>query len=220
MKFKDRTQAGRKLSAVLHRFQDKDTVVLALPRGGVVLGAEVARELNAPLGLVLVCKICHPHYPEYAVGAITEDGTTVYDAAEHASLHELWRKQAEKNALELLAYRHNVYFEEDYVPPRLRDSTVLIVDDGVATGLTVQAAVRSVRGASPNKIVVAAPVASAESVSLLEDEADEVIILDNPGNFLGAVGAHYREFPPVDDDQVKTLLKEAPNGIYKKFAFH
>ncbi|HSE29555.1 MAG TPA: phosphoribosyltransferase family protein [Candidatus Saccharimonadales bacterium] len=212
--FADRRDAGKKLGKALARFKGPDTVVLALPRGGVVIGVEVAKELQAPLGLVLVRKIGHPTFSEYAIGAVAEGQEPIYNQSEIGSLDKAWLKQAETAAKSLIAKRRSLYFGGKVPEPDIRGKIVVIVDDGVATGLTMEAAIKSVVRAGPNNVVIAVPVAAAESVSMLKQLANEVIILDNPNNFLGAVGSHYLDFPQVDDSEVQSLLMEAYGYIH------
>lgn len=214
----DRQDAGQHLAKALRRFEGDDVVVLALPRGGIVLAAEVARELEAPLGLVLVRKIGHPTAPEYAIGAVVEDEKPIYNEDEAAAVDPGWLKQAEKSARQLIERRRKLYYGEDQASPEASGKTVIIIDDGIATGLTMEAAVRAIRHKKPKQIVVAVPVASVESVAELEDLADEVIVLDKPARFRGAVGSHYMEFEQVNDEEVKTLLWEVNYDLRKSAA--
>lgn len=209
MNFDSRQTAGQQLAQALGRYRDEDTVVLALPRGGVVIGAEIAKELHAPLGLVLVVKIGHPTAPEYAIGAVAEDRAPVYNEKEAAGLDPRWLQNAEVSARQTIRQRRGQYYGEDFIQPNIKDKIVIVADDGMATGLTMEAAVRFLTSGGARKVVVAVPVASTESIDLLEPLADEIIVLDQPENFLGAVGSHYNLFEQVDDQDVKTLLWEA-----------
>lgn len=214
MIFANRQDAGQQLARTLTRFRgNDDVVVLALPRGGVVLGAEVARELQVPLGLVLVRKIGHPSAPEYAIGAVAEIEAPVYNEKEVAGIDPRWLERAEASVYEAIEKRRRQYYGDDFEPPDIKGKTVIVVDDGMATGLTMEAAVRSIIGMAAHKVIVAVPVASSESVDLIEDIANEVITLDMPENFLGAVGSHYDEFPQVDDYDVKSLLWESKTTV-------
>ena len=216
--FVDRRDAGKRLAKLLRRFRGDDVVVLALPRGGIVLGAEVAKALKAPLGLVLVRKIGHPEYSEYAIGAVVEHEKPVYNQSEIIGIDEAWLKQAEAAAKKLIENRRQLYYGQDFVPPEVSGKTVILIDDGIATGLTMDAAVRNVRNRHPKQVIVAVPVASQESVNELENMADEVIVLDNPEDFLGSVGAHYQEFAQVNDDTVRALLLEVRRDIQQGVA--
>jgi predicted phosphoribosyltransferase len=213
MSYHNRQDAGKQLVNVLSQYKGMSVVVLALPRGGVVLGAEVANGLQAPLGLVLVRKIGHPSYAEYAIGAIAEDEAPVYNEQEIRGINKSWLKQAELSARELIQHRRELYYGEDFMPPKVKGKTVIIVDDGIATGLTMEAAALAVRNQHPKQVVVAVPVASQESVDRLKSMVDRVIVLDNPEDFLGAVGAHYQEFNQVNDEAVRALLREVHYDI-------
>lgn len=214
MRYVNRQDAGQRLGQALRRFKDDNTVVLALPRGGVVVGAEVARTLLAPLGLVLVRKIGHPHNPEYAIGAIAEDEPPVYNEHERLSAGGHWLKQAESDAKKLIEKRRKLYYGKDFRPPEVKGKTVIIVDDGIATGLTMEAAVKAVQGQNPAKVIVAVPVAPADSVDALLELADEVVLLDKPENFQGAVGAHYQQFEQTNDEEVRELLREVRDDLF------
>lgn len=209
----NRQDAGQQLGEALRRFRGDNTVVLALPRGGVVVGAEVARELLAPLGLILVRKIGHPHNPEYAIGAIAENEPPVYNERERLSASEHWLKQAEADARKLIEKRRKLYYGEDFKPPAIENKTIIIVDDGIATGLTMEAAIKAVREHGPAKVVVAVPVAPPECVYELAEIADEVVVLDKPETFKGAVGAHYQQFEQVNDEEVRELLREVQDDL-------
>lgn len=213
MSYINRQDAGKRLAKVLRRFKSEATVVLALPRGGIVLGAEVAKELNAPLGLVLVRKIGHPTYPEYAIGAIAENEKPVYNEGEVLSIDGRWLKKAEASARQLLEHRRQLYYGEDFVPPDVKDKITILVDDGIATGLTMKAAVLAIRNKQAKQVIVAVPVASTESIDALETITDEVVVLDKPESFLGAVGSYYREFNQVDDEEVRALLREVRDEV-------
>lgn len=213
MTYADRRDAGKQLASALYHFQGADTVIMALPRGGVVLGVEVAKELHAPLGLILVRKIGHPSYSEYAIGAVAEGDKPIYNKSEVAKLDDEWLKEAEIAAHDLTRRRRKIYFGDDIVQPEMKDKTVIIVDDGIATGCTMEAAIKAVIGSGSKKVIVAVPVASSESISNLEQFADEIVVLDDPNNFLGAVGSHYDSFEPVEDEEAKALLREAQSGF-------
>lgn len=216
MRFIDRRDAGRQLAYKLANFESVNTIVLALPRGGIILGKEVAKTLNAPLGLVLVRKIGHPYNAEYAIGALAEDEMPVYNEAEIAAIDASWLKKAEMAAHELIEKCRQVYYGNDFTPPNAKGKTVILVDDGIATGLTIQAAVKALKQKKPKKVIVAIPVAPRDSVAKLKQLADEVILLDDPDNFLGAVGAHYQNFPQVNDEEVKSILREARDDLHQE----
>ncbi|MBI2610452.1 phosphoribosyl transferase [Candidatus Kaiserbacteria bacterium] len=207
--FRDRVDAGRQLAKKLMQYGGKSAVVLALPRGGVVLGFEIARALSVPLDIIAVRKIGHPFHPEYAIGAVDESGARILNEAEAATLDEKWLAVETEREMNEAKRRSSVYRGEKRAEP-LAKKIAIVVDDGIATGLTMQLAVRVVRALKPSKIVVAVPVAPAEALRALKDEgADETIVLEPPETFMGAVGAHYMKFDQVEDDEVIRLLKLA-----------
>ena len=204
--FLDRTDAGRKLAQALKAYKGQPLVVYALPRGGVVLGVEVARALQAPLDLIVVRKIGHPLEPEYAIGAVAEDGYVVTNPDETATLDERWLERASSAELKE-AQRRRIIFLRDRSPVPVRDKIAIIVDDGLATGLTMQAAIHEIRKRRPRKVVVAVPVAAAETADKLRAEVDDLVILHIPEGWFGAIGSFYQRFDQVSDDEVVALMK-------------
>lgn len=209
MHFATRQEAGKRLAKALERFREDNPIVLALVRGGVVLGVEIARALNAPLGVVLVRKLSYRSYPEYAIGAVAEDGKAIYNDSEPATRDDKWRRSAEAEARHIITDRRQLYYGDGSTPPTIENHTVILVDDGIATGLSMQATIQAVRHKHPKQLIIAVPVTASDCLNRLATLADEVIVLDNPENFLGSVGAHYDQFPQVDDSEVKALLKES-----------
>lgn len=209
MIYDSRQAAGVRLALALQRFTDPDVVVLALPRGGVVLGYEVAKHLRAPLGLIVVRKIGHLLSEEYAIGAVAEGEQAIYNLSELVGIDAKVLQSVEAAARDTIKLRKELYFTPGIKRPRITGKTVLIVDDGIATGLTMQAAISAARAKIPKRIVIAVPIASRDSVTHLEPLVDEMVVLDDPDSFLGAVGDHYREFDPVYDDEVNKYLREA-----------
>jgi predicted phosphoribosyltransferase len=207
--FRDRRDAGRRLSVELMPLADQRPLVAALPRGGVPVAVEVARALGAPLDILAVRKLGAPHDPELAVGAVAEDGTGVLD---RRSARMLGMTQAALDAAlarESRELRRRVDRYRDGRPPiPVGMRTVIVVDDGLATGLTDAAAVRALRRRGASSIIVAAPVGSRESVSWLAEEADSVVCLTVPRR-LGSVGVWYRDFTAVHDGEVLALLAQA-----------
>ncbi|MER5213848.1 phosphoribosyltransferase [Streptomyces sp. NPDC002838] len=216
MQFRDRTQAGRLLAEQLRSRQEKgalpDPVVLALPRGGVAVAQEVARALDAPLDVHVVRKIGAPFQPELAVGAIAVDGEPMFD---EYTLDRLGLSEAalagtvERERAELR--RREQRYRQGRPAPDLRGRTVIIVDDGLATGSTALAAVHSVRRREPGRIVLAVPVCSPEAADLLSGEADEVVCLYQPAAFM-AVGLWYEDFDQLSDEDVLAALHTAAEG--------
>ncbi len=210
--FRDRVEAGRVLAEELTEYADRqDVLVLGLPRGGVPVAYAVAIELHAPLDVFLVRKLGVPGEEELAMGAIASGGVRVLnpevveplsippyliDAVTARELGELQRRER--------AYRDNL------PPPVIRDHTVILVDDGLATGATMRAAVVAARAQQPARVVVAVPVASRSVCTALRAEADEVICALTPEPFY-AVGLWYQDFSPTSDEEVRELLARAPH---------
>lgn len=205
--YRNRSEAGRLLAAELGRYKSgRDVLVLGLARGGLPVASEVASFLDAPLDVLVVRKLGAPIQPELAIGAIAADGTRVLneeiirDLAISADSIDLitQREQAEVERRER-AYRSG------RPPLDLKDHIVILVDDGLATGSTMLAAVRFARQRSPKKVVLAVPVGSIQALEMLRAEVDECVCLATP-EWFNAVGEWYRDFPQVTDAEVKTLL--------------
>ena len=207
--FKDRKDAGKQLAHELKKYENYDSVVMALPRGGVVIGYEVASKLDAPLGLVLVKKIGHPNNPEFAIGAVAEDEEPVFNQSSLVDINDTWLTLAKQEAQQIIEQRRTIYYPLEYVPLNLQSKAVLIVDDGIATGLTMEASINAIRKRNPELIVVAVPVGPSDAIERLRILADEIVVLVDPANFLGSVGSHYLEFEQVSDNTVRQLIDEA-----------
>lgn len=205
--FADRREAGRELAESLQQYAG-NAVVFALPRGGVETAVEVAHELDAPLGLIIARKIGHPMNPEFAACAVTQTGPLVCSEAERAGLDPLWLGQAEQAEREEARRRHELY-TADRPPVNAAGKVAIVVDDGIATGLTMRAAVADLKSQRPDKLVVAVPVAPGEVVSELLEVADEVVVLTGQDEYLGAISMYYDSFPQLTDDEVTDLLDEA-----------
>jgi putative phosphoribosyl transferase len=219
MPYRDRSDAGRQLAAKLEALTSADPVVVALPRGGVPVGFEVARALRAPLELLAVRKLGAPGNPELAVGAVAEDGTGVFDARSAELLGMTQEMLDAAIAQESRELRRRVErYREGRPPVAVKRRTAIVVDDGIATGMTELAAVRSLRKSEPAGIVVAVPVGSEEALSMLREEADRVICLSVPPRLYG-VGMWYEDFRPVSDEEVLALLAQArddrPPGAFQ-----
>jgi putative phosphoribosyl transferase len=208
MRFRDRVDAGRRLSGHLGHLRAESPLVLGLPRGGVPVAAEIAAELGAPLDIVLVRKIGAPRRPELAVGAIGEDGVTVRNEAVLAELGLSWRDLDGQVAHERAEIERRATSLRPRPRPSLRDRTVILVDDGIATGATVIAAVRVTRRLGARRIVLAVPVAPADTVARLREIADEVVCGLAPSRFV-AVGQWYEDFRQVADEEVRALLESS-----------
>jgi putative phosphoribosyl transferase len=213
--FADRAEAGRLLAEPLVAMQLSEPLVLALPRGGVPVGAEIARRLQAPLDIVFVRKLGAPDQPELAVGAVADgsDPEIVLNAELVAMLElsEDYIAETAKRELATIERRRQAWAS---LRPPLDPTgrSVIVVDDGVATGMTMQAALRQLRRRRPARLIAAAPVASREAFAMLKSEADDVVCLSVPRRF-GSVGSFYGSFVQVTDTEVAALLRDAkPSG--------
>ena len=209
MPFKNRSDAGRKLAKALAGYKEQQPVILALPRGGVTVAAEVAAVLNAPLDLILVRKVGVPFQPELAMGAVVDGGAPIIvrneDVIRLAEIDESKFKRICDSELAEIERRR-----QRYLGSRQRADvsgrTAIVVDDGIATGATTRAALRATRIRNPKKLVLAVPVAPTDTVAELRSEADEVICLEDH-EFFGAIGTYYADFSQVSDETVIDILK-------------
>jgi predicted phosphoribosyltransferase len=208
MRFASRTDAGHRLGQHLREQGIEADLVLGLPRGGVVVAAGVARALQRPLDVLIVRKIGHPWQREFAVGALAEPDVVIFDQTfkwkNPLARAELDRVIAEEKK-RLLEYRSQ--FHRDAVPV-LEDKMILLVDDGLATGATAEAAVLSAKQQKARRVIIAAPVASTHAVERLRRVADDVLVLFEDAGF-GAVGQYYGEFSQTTDAEVMALLRAA-----------
>jgi putative phosphoribosyl transferase len=201
--FRDRIDAGRQLARELAAYADAPAaIVLGIPRGGVVVAAEVARELRLPLDIVFAAKVGAPGNAEYAVGAVTADGRLLANA--ELGLDPQLLERAAGPAREKLA-RQLTSLRGGRPPLQVAGLTVIVVDDGLATGLTARAAVHYLRREGAARIVIAVPVAADSSARALRSEVDELVAVDIPHSF-AAVGQFYASFPQTEDSEVRSLL--------------
>lgn len=207
MLFSDRNQAGRMLADALGEYKDEDTVVYALPRGGVVLGAEVAKSLKSPLDLVIPRKVGHPDQPEYGVCAVTEDGHLVCSREEISRLDPAWlTTEVQKQQVE--AKRRFENYQAGRPKVDAAGKTAIVIDDGVATGLSMLAAIEEIKDRGPDKVILAAPIIPSDVAVRLKRYVDELVALDIPAVYLGAVDAYYDHFEQVEDRDVTKILDE------------
>jgi putative phosphoribosyl transferase len=212
--FTDRKQAGQLLAEEVARRNYADPVVLGLPRGGVPVAAEVAARLNAPLDVVLVRKIGAPIQPELAMGAVVDGDAPEFVRNEDVIREigvtdEEFRREGERQ-LKIIEARRQLWVAGRPRAP-VKDKTVIIVDDGIATGATIRASLRALKKQEPKRIVVATPVAPPDTVETLRQEADDVICLETP-EYFGAIGFFYLNFSQVSDAEVSDILEGAAKG--------
>lgn len=207
--FKDRYEAGKKLASQLKKYKRlRDTVVLGLPRGGVVVASQIAHELKLPLDILVIRKIGAPFSPELAIGAIDDEGheTLNENVIQSLQIDEIYVKE-ESTKQQDRAIAQLKLFRGDKPTLDLNNKTVILVDDGLATGATMKAAIFSARSKGAKKIVVAVPVAAPDSLDKIQKETDEVFYVDAPFHF-AAVGSFYENFEQTTDEEVIELLRE------------
>jgi putative phosphoribosyl transferase len=209
MRFQDRTDAGRRLAKELIAYKDQpDVLVLALPRGGVPVAVEVAEVLHAPLDIFLVRKLGVPGQEELALGAVASGGVRVLNQSLVRSLR-ISREEieavtaAERKELE----RRQRLYRDDRPAPEIRNRTVILVDDGLATGATMRAAVRALRQQQPARIIIGVPAASPQTCDEFRNQVDDIVCAITPDPFY-SVGMWYRNFSQVSDDEVRALLAQ------------
>ena len=210
--FQDRREAGRALAARLEAYHGTQALVLGLPRGGVVVAAEVARALDADLDVLVSRKLGSPISAELAIGAVTANGGRFLNEDVIGALDVSEPYVSAVTAIQMAeAKRWETIVRGKRPAPLLVGRTVILVDDGLATGATMRAAARSARQQAPGRLIVAVPVGSREACAALRGEADEVVCLHEPDDF-GAVGNWYHHFEQIEDDEVRRLLEEFRTG--------
>ena len=221
MPFRNRSEAGRRLAVALAGYKEQQKLtILALPRGGVAVAAEVAAALDAPLDLILVRKIGVPFQPELAMGAVVDGGASIIvrneDVIEHTGIDEAAFKavcDAEFAEIERQRERYLGNRERAEVAGR----TAIVIDDGIATGATTRAALRATRMRNPKRLVLAVPVAPSDSLPELRREVDDIVCLKDHRMF-GAIGFYYRDFRQVSDEEVIEILQRFPAGKPRKIS--
>ncbi len=212
MEFEDRSDAGRRLAKALSRYKKRHPIVLALPRGGVPVAAEVAAALEAPLDLILVRKIGVPTQPELAMGAVVDGAAPI--VVRNDEVIELSGTTSDEfeatcaRELEEIERRRQLYLG-DRARAEIAGQVVIVIDDGIATGATTRAALQAIRNQKPKELVLAVPVAPPDTIAQLRGQVDALICLETPELF-GAIGYFYRDFRQVSDQEVIAILKRFP----------
>ena len=209
MVYKDRQDAGRKLAESLTKYIDEEPVIIALPRGGVVIGYEVAKKLHAPLDIIVARKIGAPFQPELGVGAIAQNGIRIINSetirllgVTEPQIEQIIKWETSEMDRRISLYRKGL------PSLNLHGKTVIVVDDGLATGISTRAAVRSVKQMHPKKIILAVPVCPHDSAEKFRQEVDDFFCLNEPADFY-AVGSHYADFKQVTDEEVIDIMQMA-----------
>jgi putative phosphoribosyl transferase len=207
--FKDREDAGRRLAERLSRYRDERPVVFALPRGGVPVGYEISRALGVPLEVFVARKLGAPGQPEFGIGAVAPGGVRILNEEVVRRLgipDDYIERITERETAEVERRLH--HFRGDRPQPGVRGRTAILVDDGLATGVTARAATKALRRLEPRRLILAAPVCAAQTAELLGPEVDELICLEAPSD-LGAIGFWYRDFSQTSDEEVVELLERS-----------
>src|SRR5918997_6710399 len=207
--FRDRGDAGRGLAGRLSRFSDERPVVFALPRGGVPVGYEISRSLEVPLDVFVARKLGAPGQPEFGIGAVSIGGVRILneDIVRRLGIPEDYLERVTQRETAEVERRLG-HFRGDRPEPDVRGRTVILVDDGLATGVTARAAIEALRRRQPRRLVLAAPVCAAQTAEMLAPEVDELVCLESPPD-LGAIGFSYRDFEQTPDEEVIDLLARA-----------
>jgi len=215
--FTDRIDAGKRLASVLKDFTGKNGIVLAIPRGGVVVGFEIAKALNLQLDVIIPRKIGSPENPELGIGAVAEDGTTILDN----QLIKYLAVSKEYIAIETQRQKHEIgrrlkLYRQDASYPNIKGLDVIVVDDGIATGSTMKAALASVRNRGASSVTVAVPVGPPSTIEELNELADRVVCLYTP-EYFQAIGEFYNDFSQTPDEEVIRLLNESKQKPERKY---
>ncbi len=207
--FEDRSEAGRKLAGKLERYREEEPVILALPRGGAPVGYEVSRTLGAPLDVCIARKLGAPGQPELGIGAVAQGGARVlnYRVLSQLGVPESYVERVTAREIREVERRQH-RLRSGYEPVNVRGKTAILVDDGLATGVTALAAIQSVREREPKRLVLAVPVCAAQTVEAIYPEVEDLVCLAIPSE-LGAVGFWYENFGQVPDETVIELLRKS-----------
>ena len=209
MIFENRIEAGKLLSKKLTKYKNKkNTTVIGLPRGGIITANQISKELNLPLDIIVTRKIGAPHNPELAIGAVTQDGQIIIDKdivelikADEKHINQIAKKEKIEAERRLKLYRGK------REPLNLINQTIILTDDGIATGNTIKAAIKYAKKIGVKKIILAIPIAPKEKIRSFKKEVDEIICLEQPLEFYG-IGQFYKNFEQITDEQVINLMKE------------
>ena len=213
--FSDRKEAGEILAEKLEKLRLENPVVLAIPRGGVVVGYEVARKLKAPLDVIVPRKLGAPGNPELAIGAVAEDGAIILDSSliDYLEVDEGYIKKEKERQVKEIKRRLNVY-RGRFSRLEIERRDVVIVDDGIATGATIRAAIASVRKRKPASLTLAVPVAPPSTIEKLREEVDRIVCVSTPEPFF-AIGRFYTDFRQTTDEEVIRLLEKNRREVAK-----
>lgn len=203
MPFKDRHEAALRLIPLLEKYRNKKGVVLAIPRGGVPIAYYIAMHFGFPLELLMTKKIGHPDNEELAIGSVSLESQIIDPRYQE---YDSYIQRETERLRQILKERYKL-FKGDHIPISLRDKTVIIIDDGIATGNTMLASIELVKHHHPKEVVVAIPVAPPEAATRLQEQVDELLCLETPSDFM-AVGQFYEDFSEVSDEEVVHLLHE------------
>jgi len=211
--FKDRVEAGKRLAGELLDYRGKDAIVLAIPRGGVVVAHQIAQKLGIPLDLIISRKIGAPMNPELAIGAVSQDGAKVinFEVVDMLHVSESYIEEEADRQIHEIKRRMKKYKGESKPMPALKGKIVILVDDGVATGATMRAAALSIRKQEPAVLIIAIPVGPRDTIMGLRNEVDRVVCLETPW-FFNAIGEFYEDFAQVSDEEVIILIEKATHS--------
>jgi len=202
-KLKNRTEAGQLLAKKLKKYKNSDSVVLAIPRGGVAVGYEIAKELHLPLDIVLSKKIGHPNNEEYAIGAVSMDSILL---DEHPEVSKIYIQKKIEELQKILQKKYQLY-SSNQQPIELKDKNVIVVDDGIATGNTLLACLTMIRKKNPATIIVAVPVLPSNTISIFQKNSDEFVYLI-ASNYFRGIGEFYDQFDQVEDTEAIEMLNQ------------
>lgn len=207
MKLKSRKEAGRMLSKLLTQYENSDVLILAIPRGGVLVAIEIAKILNLDMDLIISKKILHPDHPNLAIGAIAQDGNPVFETSDTSNIELKWLNQEVLKGREEIARRHRIYNQHDS-PLNLEGRKVMIVSDGTITGLSLIAAIEEVYRLKASKIIVATPGTNVEAARRLKPMVDKLVVINVDQDPVSQIDDYYELEKEIDDNVVNEALQE------------